>query len=113
MTARAAVIGLGALALAGSPKLSPAVSPQPSRSLWQILLPYAIIPALGLLLLYVWWTPGNNTLAAGVYVGTALLIGQELAARFGHPHSQRIHMHPGSIRYWWLECTRRAGPMKK
>ena len=69
------VIGLGALALWRAPKLSPAVSPQPSRSLWQILLPYAIIPALSLLLLYVWWKPGNNTLAAGVYVGTALLIG--------------------------------------
>jgi MoaA/NifB/PqqE/SkfB family radical SAM enzyme len=35
---------------------------------------------------------------------------QELAARFGHPHSQRIHMHPGSIRRWWLDCARRAGP---
>src|ERR1700694_4380889 len=64
-----------ALLLLRPPKLSPAVSPQPSRSLWQILLPYAFIPALSLLLLYVWLTPGNNTLAAGVYVGAALLIG--------------------------------------
>ena len=69
------VIGLGALALRRAPKLSPAVSPQPSRSLWQILLPYAIIPALSPLLLYVWLTPGNNTFETGVYVGAALLIG--------------------------------------
>lgn len=37
-----------------------------------------------------------------------LLNVHELAARFGDAHSQRIHMHPGSLRYWWLECARRA-----
>jgi hypothetical protein len=36
-----------------------------------------------------------------------LLPVQQLAARFGEPHSQRIHMHAVSIRRWWLECARR------
>ncbi len=39
-----------------------------------------------------------------------LLPVQELAVRFGHAHSQRIHMGPDSIRHWWLDCARRAGP---
>ena len=42
-----------------------------------------------------------------------LLPVQELAERFGQPHSHRIHGHSVSIRYWWLECARRAGPMRK
>jgi sulfatase maturation enzyme AslB (radical SAM superfamily) len=33
----------------------------------------------------------------------------ELAARFGQQKSQRIHPHAASIRYWWVECARRAG----
>jgi hypothetical protein len=37
---------------------------------------------------------------------------QALAARFGDPQGQRIHEHANSIRYWWLECARRAGLMK-
>jgi diguanylate cyclase (GGDEF)-like protein len=69
------LIGLGVLALRRMPKLSPIVSLQPSQSLWQTLLPYAFIPALGLLLLYVWLTPGDNALETGVYVGAVLLIG--------------------------------------
>src|ERR1700680_1211737 len=68
-------IGLAVLALRRVPSLSPVISPRPSRSLLQILLPYAFIPALGLLLLYIWQTPGNDALKAGVYVGTALLTG--------------------------------------
>ena len=31
---------------------------------------------------------------------------QELATRFGNPHSQRIHMHAASIHRWWLERAR-------
>jgi diguanylate cyclase len=69
------LVGLSVVALRRVPKLPLAVSPQRSRSLWQTLLPYALIPALILLLLYVWWTPGNNTLETGVYIGTALLVG--------------------------------------
>jgi hypothetical protein len=40
-----------------------------------------------------------------------LLPVQELAARFGHAHSQRIHMYPESLRHWWLDRARRAGPI--
>ena len=68
-------IGLGMLTLRRVPVLLPASPVQPSRSLWQILLPYAFIPALGLLLLYMWRTPGNDALQAGVYAGAALLVG--------------------------------------
>ncbi len=39
-----------------------------------------------------------------------LLPVRELAERFGQPHSRRIHAHSVSMRYWWLECARRAGP---
>jgi hypothetical protein len=35
---------------------------------------------------------------------------KELAARFGHVNGLRIYSGPTSIRYWWLECARRAGP---
>ncbi|HEY5006065.1 MAG TPA: diguanylate cyclase, partial [Ktedonobacteraceae bacterium] len=68
-------IGLSMLALRRVPKLSLAVSSQSVQSLWQTLLPYAFIPALSLLFLYIWRTPGNNAFETGVYVGTALLIG--------------------------------------
>jgi MoaA/NifB/PqqE/SkfB family radical SAM enzyme len=33
---------------------------------------------------------------------------QELAARFGDAHSQRIHGNSFSIRDWWMDCNRRA-----
>jgi diguanylate cyclase (GGDEF)-like protein len=68
-------IGLSVLALQQVPKPLPAVSSQPSQSLWQILLPYAFIPALGLLLLHTWQKPGSGALEVGIYVGTSLLIG--------------------------------------
>jgi hypothetical protein len=42
-----------------------------------------------------------------------LLPVQEVAARFGDAQGQRIHIGPDSIRHWWLDCARRAGPMKK
>lgn len=68
-------IGLAVLALQQATALPPAVSPGPLRSLWPTLLPYAFIPALGLLLLYTWRTPGEAALLPGVYVGAALLLG--------------------------------------
>jgi len=37
---------------------------------------------------------------------------QEVAASFGDTQSQRIH-EASSMRHWWLDCARRAGPMKK
>ncbi len=42
------------------------------------------------------------------FPGEQLLPVQELAARFGDAQGQRIHDHSVSIRYWWLECARRA-----
>jgi len=41
-----------------------------------------------------------------------LLPVQEVAARFGDQKSQRIH-DADSVRHWWLDCARRAGPMKQ
>jgi len=41
-----------------------------------------------------------------------LLPVQEVAARFGDQKSQRIH-DAGSVRHWWLDCARRAGPLKQ
>jgi hypothetical protein len=43
------------------------------------------------------WFPGERVLPV-----------QELAADFGDAQSQRIHMYHGSIRYWWMDCARRA-----
>jgi hypothetical protein len=43
------------------------------------------------------WFPGERVLPV-----------QELAANFGDAQSQRIHMYRGSIRYWWMDCARRA-----
>ncbi len=75
------LIGLGALTLrrraAADATMSPSPSPSPSprvlsaRSLWRLLLPYAFVPAVGLLLL----TPGDAAVRPGVNVGAALLIG--------------------------------------
>ena len=56
---------------------------------------------------------GENILDELCFTQEQLLPVQELAARFGDPQSQRIHEDPASIRHWWLECTRRAGPVKK
>ncbi len=43
------------------------------------------------------WFPGEQVLPV-----------QELAARFGHAQSQRIHYTSISIRDWWMDCARRA-----
>jgi hypothetical protein len=41
-----------------------------------------------------------------------LLPVEEVAARFGDQQSQRIN-DAESVRYWWLDCARRAGSMKQ
>jgi diguanylate cyclase len=84
------LVGLSVVALQRVPKLSLAVSSQRSRSLWQTLLPYVFIPILSLLLLYVWWTPGNTTLETGVYVGAILLVGLVLVRQI--VAIQELHM---------------------
>ena len=44
-------------------------------SLWRSLLPYVVLPAVGLLLISVWRTRGDGQLEVGVYIGGALLVG--------------------------------------
>jgi PAS domain S-box-containing protein len=51
-------------------------SPLPEQRVWPSLLPYALAPAVGVLLVYAWRTSdGDSSLATGVYLGGALLIG--------------------------------------
>src|ERR687890_863647 len=54
----------------------PSTSPLAEQRVWPSLLPYAVIPAVGILVVYAWRTSGERgSLAAGVYLGGALLIG--------------------------------------
>jgi signal transduction histidine kinase/DNA-binding response OmpR family regulator/HPt (histidine-containing phosphotransfer) domain-containing protein len=53
---------------------SGAVSPAMPQ-VWRSLLPYALVPAVGVLAVYTWRTPGSPRLASGVYLGGAVLIG--------------------------------------
>ena len=84
------LVALGAfvarLALTGetattSPEEQPANTPRGATPLaeqrvWRSLLPYVLVPVVGILVVYVWRTStGSDSLAAGVYVGGALLIG--------------------------------------
>src|SRR5215207_6465632 len=51
-------------------------SPLAERLVWPSLLPYLLVPAVGILAIYAWRTSGGSgSLATGVYVGGALLIG--------------------------------------
>src|SRR5918912_985291 len=76
------MMGLSArvLRLAGAaPQRSTAAEPGPSAPvaaprLWRSLLPYAFIPAVGLLLIYTWPTRGHDALKTGVVLGAAVLI---------------------------------------
>src|SRR5215208_1694976 len=84
------LVALGAfvarLALTGevattSPEEQPADTPRGTTPLaeqrvWRSLLPYVLVPVVGILVVYVWRTStGSDSLAAGVYVGGVLLIG--------------------------------------
>ncbi len=42
---------------------------------WRVLLPYALLPAVGILVLYTGRTHGNENLKIGVWIGGATLIG--------------------------------------
>src|SRR5215211_6087099 len=73
------LIGLGAFAV----RLAPIPSDEPPRAttpvarqeLWRSLLPYALVPAVGVLVIYAWRaSAGIGSLAAGVYLGGAVLI---------------------------------------
>jgi PAS domain S-box-containing protein len=51
-------------------------SPLAEQRVWPSLLPYVLVPAVGVLVVYAWRTSGgSSSLATGVYIGGAVLIG--------------------------------------
>jgi predicted signal transduction protein with EAL and GGDEF domain len=44
-------------------------------ALWQTLLPYAWVPTVGVLLLFIWRRGGDHFLVIGVVVGAVVLVG--------------------------------------
>src|SRR5918997_4820354 len=51
-------------------------APLAEQRVWPSLLPYVLVPAVGILVVYAWSTSaGSNSLALGVYLGGAMLIG--------------------------------------
>jgi serine phosphatase RsbU (regulator of sigma subunit) len=51
-------------------------SPPAEQRVWLSLLPYVLVPAVGILVVYAWRTSaGSGSLALGVYLGGAVLIG--------------------------------------
>jgi hypothetical protein len=70
------LIGLGAFAVRLAPEAaSPDETPPARQGVWRSLLPYALIPAVGVLVVYAWrHSAGSGSLALGVYLGGAVLI---------------------------------------
>src|SRR5919202_1100072 len=81
------LVALGAyaarLAPTGEPTTTPdgpddtprAASPLPGRRMWPSLLPYVLVPAVGVLAVYAWRaSAGGGSLPLGVYLGAAVLI---------------------------------------
>ncbi len=66
--------------IAGQTKGSEGTTGKPA--LWQILLPYAWIPAVGLLLLFIWQHGDDPFLVTGVVVGAVVLLGLVLVRQF-------------------------------
>ena len=55
---------------------SRSASPLAEQRVWPSLLPYILVPAVGILVVYAWRTSaGSGSLALGVYLGGAVLIG--------------------------------------
>src|SRR5919112_1296558 len=79
------LIGLGAFAVRLAPtgevraardEPPRATTPVARQELWRSLLPYALVPTVGVLAIYAWRaSAGIGSLAAGVYLGGTLLIG--------------------------------------
>jgi serine phosphatase RsbU (regulator of sigma subunit) len=79
------LIGLGAFAVRLAPtgevraardEPPRATTPVARQELWRSLVPYALVPAVGFLVIYAWRTSaGIGSLATGVYLGGAVLIG--------------------------------------
>jgi serine phosphatase RsbU (regulator of sigma subunit) len=75
------LIGLGAFAVRLAPatthpdEMSRATTPLARQGMWSSLLPYALVPAVGVLAIYAWRaSAGSGSLADGVYLGGAVLI---------------------------------------
>src|ERR687898_2683979 len=82
------LVGLGAFAARLAPTGEAATTPDesvdtprtaptlPEQRVWPSLLPYALAPAVGVLVVYAWRTSdGESSLVTGVYSGGAVLIG--------------------------------------
>src|SRR5918997_998356 len=81
------LIGLGAFAVRLAPTTETTTPDEPGDTLhtgsspveqrvWHSLLPYALVPAVGVLAFYAWRaSAGSGSLAFGVYVGGVVLIG--------------------------------------
>src|ERR687897_400391 len=82
------IVALGAFAARLAPTGEAATTPDesvdtprtaptlPEQRVWPSLLPYALAPAVGVLVVYAWRTSdGDSSLATGVYIGGAVLIG--------------------------------------
>jgi PAS domain S-box-containing protein len=70
------LIALGAFAVRLAPAAaSPEEALSARQGMWRSLLPYALVPAVGVLLFSAWrYSAGSGSLAAGVYLGGAVLI---------------------------------------
>ena len=94
------LIGLGAFAvrLAPTPSDEPprATTPVARQELWRSLVPYALVPAVGILVIYAWRaSAGNGSLAAGVYLGGgADLLG--VVAAGPHHRRERASLQPSA-----------------
>src|ERR687894_105323 len=74
--ARLAPSGEAATTLDGPGDTPRRASPLAEQRVWASLLPYVLVPAVGILVVYAWRTSaGSGSLARGVYLGAALLIG--------------------------------------
>ena len=72
-------------------------------SMWRSLLPYAFVPAVGLLAVYIWHAGGNSSLEWGVYLGGVLLIGlvllrQVFAMRETVTYAKELHIVQEELR---------------
>ena len=77
------LLGLAARAFYVLPQPQPQVVAQAKEieptadqhTLWRILIPYAWVPTLGVLLLFIWRRGGHSSLVMGVVVGAVVLLG--------------------------------------
>ncbi|HKD73959.1 MAG TPA: diguanylate cyclase, partial [Ktedonobacterales bacterium] len=60
----------------------PAMSPHGQLSLWRAVLPYLLVPVVGLLFGFILYHPTDLILATGVYLGGALLIASLVSRQF-------------------------------